>query len=108
MLLYEREEDGALVLGAGVPASWLDPPGVRVSGLRTRYGAVDFTMRLDEGQGVVVQIGGELEPPPGGIVVRLPIDPATGRATVNGKAAAVTAEGEVIVRELPAVVVLAS
>ncbi|MGQ0721852.1 MAG: discoidin domain-containing protein [Candidatus Eiseniibacteriota bacterium] len=107
MLAYEREDDQALVLGAGVPSSWLDPPGVRVTGLRTRWGALDFTMSLDESEAVVVQISGEITVPPGGLVLSLPLDPAVRRATVNGRPAERTASGDVVVRGLPAVVVFA-
>jgi hypothetical protein len=68
MLAYEREEDDALVLGAGIPDSWLDR-GVRVRGLRTMYGALNFSARRI-GRHVVVEIGG-VRVPKGGIVVML-------------------------------------
>jgi hypothetical protein len=69
MLVYEREEDDALVLGAGIPDSWLDR-GVRVHGLRTIYGPLDFSARR-EGKRIVVNVSG-VRVPKGGIVVRLP------------------------------------
>jgi len=69
MLAYERESDDALVLGAGIPASWLDD-GVRVRGLRTIYGPLNFSARRD-GKRIVVHIGG-IRVPRGGIVVQLP------------------------------------
>ena len=68
MIAYEREEDDALVLGAGIPDSWLDK-GVRVHGLRTIYGPLDFEARR-EGERVVVTIGG-VRVPKGGIVLML-------------------------------------
>jgi hypothetical protein len=68
MLAYEREEDDALVLGAGIPDSWLDR-GVRVRGLRTIYGPLNFSARRI-GKRVVVEIGG-VRVPKGGIVVML-------------------------------------
>ena len=68
MIAYEREEDDALVLGAGIPNSWLDE-GVRVHGLRTIYGPLDFEARR-EGAQVIVTIGG-VHMPKGGIVLML-------------------------------------
>jgi hypothetical protein len=69
MLAYERESDDALVLGAGIPDSWLDR-GVRVRNLRTIYGPLDFWARRDGGR-VIVTISG-VRVPKGGIVLRLP------------------------------------
>ena len=69
MLVYEREEDDALVIGAGIPEAWLEK-GVRVQGLRTNYGPVDFSARRD-GRRVVVTISG-VRVPRGGVVLMLP------------------------------------
>src|SRR5258706_309447 len=68
MIAYEREEDDALVLGAGIPSSWLDK-GVRVHGLRTIYGPLDFSARREGGR-VIVKIS-SVRVPKGGIVLRL-------------------------------------
>jgi hypothetical protein len=69
MLAYERESDEALVLGAGIPASWLDR-GVRVRGLRTIYGPLNFYARRS-GKRIMVNISG-VRVPRGGIVLQLP------------------------------------
>jgi len=69
MLAYERESDQSLVLGAGIPASWLER-GVRVRGLRTIYGPLDFSAKRD-GARIVVHVAGE-RVPAGGIVLMLP------------------------------------
>jgi hypothetical protein len=84
MLAYEREEDDALVLGAGIPDSWLER-GVRVRGLRTIYGALNFSARRI-GKRIVVEIGG-VRVPKGGIVLM-----------VGGK--------EHVIRKVPARIVL--
>jgi hypothetical protein len=68
MLAYERESDDALVLGAGIPSSWLDR-GVRVRGLRTIYGPLNFSARR-VGKRIVVHISG-VRVPRGGIVLQL-------------------------------------
>jgi len=81
MLAYERESDDALVLGAGIPASWLDA-GLRVRGLRTIDGPLNFSARR-EGKRIVVHISG-MRVPRGGIVLQLP------------------GVGERVVRKLPA------
>jgi hypothetical protein len=69
MLAYEREFDDALVLGAGIPSSWLDR-GVRVRGLRTIYGPLNFSARRS-GKRIIVHISG-VRVPRGGIVLQLP------------------------------------
>ena len=105
MLAYERAEDDALVVGAGIPTAWITPgPGVKVRDLRTAYGRLSFTMRAS-GNAVEVRIEKGLRIPRGGIVVS---PPAGGfrQATVNGVAAPITPAGEVVVRELPASVEL--
>ena len=69
MLAYERESDDALVLGAGIPSSWLDR-GVRVRGLRTIYGPLNFSARR-VGKRILVNVSG-VRVPRGGIVLQLP------------------------------------
>jgi hypothetical protein len=105
MLAYERPADGALVLGAGVPAEWLVGDGVSVHQLRTPHGQLSFTMRRD-GDAVRVRVEPGLKTPSGGIVLRPPLSPGPHVATVNGIRAAVSPAGEVIVRSLPADVVI--
>jgi F5/8 type C domain-containing protein len=97
---YERGEDNALVLGAGVPADWLAAPGVSVRGLRTRWGRLDLTMREDKA-GLRVAIAGGVRVPPGGFVVRPPLPGVPGRVTVGGKAVRFSGN-ELVVRTVPA------
>jgi F5/8 type C domain len=107
LFAYERAEDDALVVGAGVPEAWVrEAPGVELSGLRTYFGPLSLRMRA-EGQTVRVRVGGGVRVPPGGIVLRTPLERPIRRATVNGRRAAVSADGtEVVVRAVPADVVL--
>ncbi len=45
LVAYEREADGALVIGAGIPAAWVrDPAGVRVRTLPTHHGPLTVTI----------------------------------------------------------------
>jgi hypothetical protein len=103
MLAYEREEDESLVLGAGVPLEWLRDPGISVRNLSTHYGPLSFTMQ-QVGTGVEVKIEAGTRIPPGGIAVQFPLQ-SIGKATINGKRASAKG-GEIIVRELPATVLV--
>jgi len=69
LFAYEREGDGALVLGAGIPRAWVDGKGgVAVKNLRTPYGPLSYSLEK-RGARVVLQVAGRLQMPPrGGIV----------------------------------------
>lgn len=106
MLAYERERDSALVVGAGVSEAWVrEEPGVSVRNLHTWYGPLSYRM-TGEGAGIRVGIGSGLRVPLGGIVIAPPGVTPRWRARVNGRRAFVNARGEVLVRALPATVVL--
>lgn len=106
MLAYDREADSALVIGAGVPRDWVaTEPGLAVRGLRTAHGALSYTMRM-AGDGVEVRIEKGLRVPRGGVVVRTFLDDAIGEATVNGERVRPGSRGEIVVREVPATVVV--
>ncbi|MBV8202413.1 MAG: hypothetical protein JOZ15_17485 [Acidobacteria bacterium] len=136
MLAYERESDHALVLAAGVAASWARGGGVAVEGLRTPYGTLGFSLAAGRsvgapqkrtpgppsqgadtswGSSVRMRIAGGLRLPPGGLVVQWPFVPFAGRLTVNDRPAVRASGGggesesgsETVVRELPADVRLA-
>ncbi|HQT95053.1 MAG TPA: discoidin domain-containing protein [Thermoanaerobaculaceae bacterium] len=105
MLAYERDGDGALVLGAGVPAQWLTGEGIRIRRLRTPYGELSFTMSREAGV-VRVRVEAGLRVPSGGIALRPPLPPGPHVATVDGTPLVVSPSGELIVRSLPADVVI--
>ncbi|HEX5135006.1 MAG TPA: coagulation factor 5/8 type domain-containing protein, partial [Thermoanaerobaculia bacterium] len=101
LFAYDRPADGALVLGAGVPAEWLRAGrGVTMHGLRTRWGRLDLAMR-EEKEGLRVSISGGLRVPPGGFAVRPPLSAPPRRVTVDGIGVAFAA-GELVVRKVPA------
>ena len=81
MFAYERAEDAAIVLAAGVPESWFAERGFAVRGLETPYGRLDYSIRRD-GTGYRVRIDGAARPP-SGFVVALP-SPEEVRFCVNG------------------------
>jgi len=104
LFAYERGLDSALVVAAGVPASWLRDTGIEVKGLRTQYGALSYSMQ-QEGERVIARIEEGLRLPPGGIVLVWPGSEAPGSATVNDKPAPWDGN-ELRIRELPARIVI--
>jgi hypothetical protein len=106
MFVYERRgENGApaaLVLAAGLPVAWLEDGGVRIGRLPTPYGSLAYALRRESGA-VVMEIGGDLAPPAGGLVLRPPA--AGAAATANGRPVACGAGGEVVIHGVPARVV---
>jgi hypothetical protein len=104
--VYEREADGALVVGDGIPAAWVDEsPGVVVRGLSTHYGRLSYSMR-EEGGRVRIRLEGSVRPPQGGIVVRSPGARQVTSATIDDQRAPVAERREVVVRRLPAEIIL--
>jgi hypothetical protein len=106
LFAYERPEDRALVLGAGVPAEWLrSNRGVSLRGLRTRWGSLDLAMS-ENARGVRISIGGSVRTPPGGFAVRPPLAARPRRVTVGGKAVSFSG-AELLVRTVPAEILFA-
>ena len=61
--LFAYEEEGAFVIGAGVPAEWTAGEGAVLRGLRTQHGTLDITIRGDV---ATVQCGGNATTVPRG------------------------------------------
>jgi hypothetical protein len=78
---------------------------VEVRSVQTLYGPMRFAMRA-RGDTVETSIDAGLRIPDGGIIVVPPAHRPFRRATVNGVDTPVTTEGGVVVRALPAQVVL--
>jgi hypothetical protein len=72
LFAYDRDADQALVVGAGLPAEWLQGDGISVRNLHTRYGMLDFSLRLD-GDFLEFRPGNRLTYPPGGILLQPPV-----------------------------------
>jgi hypothetical protein len=71
MLAYEREQDDALVIGAGLTGEWA-AGGIAVKGLSTAYGRLGYSLRPSEG-GFILQLAEGLEPPRGGVRLAWPL-----------------------------------
>ncbi|HZM15974.1 MAG TPA: discoidin domain-containing protein [Candidatus Krumholzibacteria bacterium] len=104
MLAYEREADASLVVAAGVPVEWLRAPGVMVRNLRTPYGELSYTL-LEDGETITMRIEAGLVVPPGGVVVRPPLPWPLRAASLDGAPVRSKADGEIVLRRLPATVV---
>jgi hypothetical protein len=106
MLAFEREADGSLVVGAGVPAAWLDAGEIAVTGLPTWYGRLDLRLRRGGDGGLLVSLGGDVVPPSGGLQVAPPVPGPIREVRVNGQASAEFTSAETRITALPADVVV--
>ncbi len=107
MFAYERESDRALVLAGGLPLEWVqDGPGIRVKRLPTHYGVLNYTLRRESEDSLVVRLSGDLAVPPGGIVLRPPLPRPLREVLVDGQPIQSFLANEAIVSTFPAEVVL--
>ena len=83
MFAWDRRDDQALVLGAGLSRSWLAGRGAAIRGLATPYGSLDFSMRCND-RNLVATIGGTAKPP-GGFVLVWPFDAEPAEVRINGR-----------------------
>ncbi len=83
LFAYEREDDHALVLAAGIPVAWLQGRGVAVSGLHTSYGKLGYRLRLVHGQ-LHLDLQAGLTVPHGGLVLQWPGTAPPPPALVDG------------------------
>jgi hypothetical protein len=107
MIVYERDSDGALVVGAGVPAAWVTGgAAVTVRRLPTYYGVLSYDLRAVGPDTVRLKLWGDVSPPPGKIVVASPFDrPITG-VSVNGRPVSTFTGGAAVIDGCPADVYL--
>ena len=104
LFAYEREVDNALVLGAGLPLQWLEGEGVAIENLRTPYGPLSYSLRSAGGH-LMLNVGGGLQPPPGGLVFVWPGEQPAGSTRLNGER--IYWQGaELRIRQLPAEVIV--
>jgi hypothetical protein len=71
LFAYEREDDAALVLGAGLGADWLAQGDVGLQGLSTPWGRLDFQLSRVAG-GWRLQLPATRPQPPGGLRLAWP------------------------------------
>jgi hypothetical protein len=102
-LAFERESDRALVLAAGVPQRWLaDGRRVAVERMPTVFGVLGYSLeKIGDGR-LRLRLGGDLSPPPGGIVVRPPLTGRLRSVRVNGRAIDTFSQDEAKFWDVPA------
>ena len=104
--VYEREQDQALVIGAGILEDWVrDPGGIEINGLRTYFGVLNYKMRM-AGENLIVALDGNLQISAGKIILKSPLSAALTAVTINGKKSNSFNAKEVVVNEVPAKIVL--
>lgn len=101
LFAYERADDGALVLAAGIAPVWLDGDGIAIDGLRTAAGRLSYTLRRAQDR-LLLHVDGGLAPPPGGLVLTWPYAGATPGATAIDGRPAQWRDGELHIATLPA------
>ncbi len=105
LLVYERENDEALILGAGLPLSLIEAPGgVRATRLPTWYGTLDIRLYRSARNEISVEIDSDRPAPPGGIHLALPLQRVSWLNLSQGAAYGRGDEfrpGLPVVRELP-------
>ena len=104
LFAYQREQDDALVIAAGIPADWLDGEGVAIEGLRTPQGQLAYTLRARDGV-LMLDVPAGPTLPKGGLVLSLPEPWADGKAS-SGERALPLRDGELRINSLPARIVI--
>ena len=82
MFAYEREEDDALVLGAGLSDEWM-ASGVTVKNMSTPQGPLSYAL-TPSGRGILLELAGGLLPPRGGVRLAWPLAGPLPRARHDG------------------------
>ncbi|RFP20507.1 hypothetical protein D0T25_14230 [Duganella sp. BJB488] len=98
---YERESDHALLLGEGIPNTWLQGDGIGLHGLRTPYGPLSYTLAAQGGR-LTLRIEAMRRMPPGGVIYNWPWAGTPGAARLNGQPAALQGK-QITITSLPAV-----
>jgi hypothetical protein len=103
LFAYEREEDESLVVAAGVAEEWLSGGSeVGVRNLPTYFGNLTYSMRLDSTDTLRLKLEGDLEVPPGGVVVMPPLPRPIRQVQINGKPVSDFKPDSFAFRECPA------
>lgn len=110
LFAFEREDDDAVVIAAGVDPRWLDRDGgIAVTGLPLWQGTLDLRMWREDGGILHIELGGTLKIPDGGFVLCPPLNGPLRACTCNGRRIRLgdtskTKRREPRIREFPAVI----
>lgn len=105
LFAYERQSDQSLVLGAGIPATWLDDGGVSIRELHTPHGKLSYAMKRDADRIMLTIDDTGMSLPLGGLVLARPDVAKITQTRVNGKLARWN-DDELHIDILPASVVI--
>ena len=104
LFVYEDEVLENLVLGAGLPASWLDTAeGVEVKNMPTYYGLLNYSIKRS-GNGYRVSVSGNLQLPKQGLALRWWKAQPPRKVWVNGRAIKMKNKKWIQLKQLPALV----
>ena len=107
MFAYEREQDRALVVAAGLPESWVTSEcGVGVRRLPTHYGVLSYNVWTERPGVLQMRLFGDLSVPPGAIIIEPPLSRPLKAVSVNGKPLEHFSADSARVDEFPADIVL--
>ena len=103
MFAYERESDHSLVLAAGIPESWVrSKTGVGVQRLPTHYGVLSYSLRSEGSNAMMLRLSGDVNMPPGNIVILPPLPQPLKAVMVNGKPVETFTSDSAAISEFPA------
>ena len=103
LFVYEHEAEQALVIGAGLPAAWVESPeGVTVRRMPTWHGTLNYRMAMAGPDTLRVRLTGDVTVPPGRIILHSPLDRPVRAVTVNGRAVATFTANAVTLDQFPA------
>jgi hypothetical protein len=106
LFAYDRRADDSLVVGAGVPVSWVRPgKRLAIDGLGTPHGPLSWSVSVVDGR-LEAHLAVLDNPPAGGVRLALPWPVGTRTAEVNGHAVPIGPDGTLLVGQLPARVVV--
>lgn len=109
LFVYERELDHSLVIAAGVPLDWVtNGRGIALKRAPTHFGVLSYSLESDRPGSLWLRLSGDLHLPPGGIVVRPPLERPLAAVRVNGRASQIFSGDQAIITEIPADVVMES
>ncbi|MDS4071080.1 MAG: discoidin domain-containing protein [Candidatus Competibacter sp.] len=107
LFVYEREADQALVIGAGIPAAWVEnPEGIAVKRMPTWHGTLNYRMAMSGPSTLRVQLSGDVTVPPGRIILHSPLDRPLREVTVGGRPATTFTASTLTLDQFPAEVEL--
>jgi hypothetical protein len=106
MFLYDREEENAVVIAAGIPEEWVDTPeGVGVRNMPTYYGNINYIMRGKNGS-ITVDISAVGEFTDGKVIIKSPRRSPVTSVLINGEVSTGFNVDEIEIETIPASVII--